>query len=300
MTDQNGVSPLMLAARSGSAGLVQELLSHGAAANVRENAAGQTALMWAVARGHVDAVRVLIEHGAEVNAHSQARSLLVTIGGGGNETQPGCFSRKAGGGESGNVSVLRCDSRGPARTIQVGGTTPLQFAARLGCVQCAKLLLDAGAKIDEPAADGNSALVLAAHSGQGAFAAFLLDRAANPNFAGAGYTALHAAVLRGDLDLLKALLAHGASVDARLKNGTEWRHNAPDYSLPESLVGATAFLLAANFASVEMMRALATGGADLQLSARDGTTPLMAAAEGEAPVRVSRSDLWKWRAEPGR
>jgi len=39
---------------------------------------------------------------------------------------------------------------------------------------------------------------MAAHSGDTALALFLLDQGADPNAAGAGYTALHAATLRGE------------------------------------------------------------------------------------------------------
>ena len=46
--------------------------------------------------------------------------------------------------------------------------------------------------------------------------ALLLAKGANPNLAGSGYTALHAAVLRGDLTLVKALLAHGANPSAHV------------------------------------------------------------------------------------
>ena len=48
----------------------------------------------------------------------------------------------------------------------------------------------------------------------------LLDRGANPNIIGAGYTALHAAILRGNLDVVKALVSRGANVNSRLRNGT--------------------------------------------------------------------------------
>ena len=68
-------------------------------------------------------------------------------------------------------------------------------------------------------ASGASALVVAAHSGHGSFAQMLLERGADPNAAGAGYAALHAAVLRGDVGLVKALLAKGAKADKQDKNG---------------------------------------------------------------------------------
>jgi uncharacterized protein len=251
-----GVSPLMTASRAGSAEAVRALLAHGADMNVHEKSAGQTALMWAVAEGHPQVVSVLVEHGADVSARSNSRGVLSNISGGGT-------------GE---------DARGPSRMVQVGGSTAMLFAARQGCVECAKALLAGGANVNDTAPDGNSALVLAAHSGQGAFAAFLLDKGADPNAAGAGYTALHAAVVGDDLDLVKALLAHGANANIPLASGTPMRRGGPEYALPESLVGATPFLLAAKYASADMMAVLAAGGADVHLAAKDGTTPLIAAA----------------------
>jgi hypothetical protein len=48
--------------------------------------------------------------------------------------------------------------------------------------------------------------------------------------------------------------------------------------LPNSLVGATPFFLAAKFAEPDIMKLLQAAGADAGLPIRDGTTPLMAAA----------------------
>ena len=81
--------------------------------------------------------------------------------------------------------------------VMQGGYTPLLFAARRGDVASARLLVAAGADVDAAAASGTSPLVVAAHSGHGALAAFLLEAGADPGAAGAGYAALHAAVLRG-------------------------------------------------------------------------------------------------------
>ena len=80
-----------------------------------------------------------------------------------------------------------------------GGATPLLFAARVGDVESARLLLKAGADANDSQPDGVSALVLAAHSGHGQVAALLLEHGADPDAFGSGYTALHAAILRSDL-----------------------------------------------------------------------------------------------------
>ena len=251
-----GESVLMTAARTGSVDVVKALLDHGAKVNAREGSRGQTALMWAVAERHADIVQLLIEHGADVNARTEVTVVLVNEG-------------DADRGKNTKPAV---------ETIKKGGSTPLLFAARVGDLASAKLLISAGANANDAAPDGNSVLVLAAHGGQRAVAEFLLDKDANPNTAGAGYTALHAAVLRGDVSLVKALLAHGADVNARLTKGTPIFRNGNDYSFLESLTGATPFFLAAKYAEPEIMRALAAGGADTKAVIRDGTTPLMAAA----------------------
>ncbi len=247
-----GETALMTCARTGNADAVAALLDHGASnVNAREASRGQTALMWAVAEGHPEVVRALIEHGADVRARTRTRSLLVSVGGRGDER---------------------------ARELPLGGFTPLLFAARHGRGESARHLLDAGADIDETGPDGASPLVTASFSGHGELAGFLLARGAEPNAAGAGYTALHTAVLRADEGLVRTLIAHGADPDVRLTGGSRVPRATNWWVLPASLAGATPFLLAAKYADVGIMRALAEHGADPHLPLRDGTTPLMMAA----------------------
>ncbi len=247
-----GETALMTCARTGTADAVAALFEHGAGnVNARESSRGQTALMWAVAQGHADVVRILIEHGADVHARTKSRSLLVSVGGRGDER---------------------------ARELPLGGFTPLLFAARHGHVESARHLLDAGADVNETGPDGASSLVTASFSGHGELAAFLLERGAEPNAAGAGYAALHTAVLRADATLVRTLFAHGADPDVRLSGGSRVPRATNWWVLPASLAGATPFLLAAKYADAEIMRVLAQYGADPFLPLRDGTTPLMMAA----------------------
>jgi ankyrin repeat protein len=210
--------------------------------------------MWAAAQQHPEVVRLLLEHGADVHARSTAwRQFVMTC----------CPSYNG-------------DPEGET-WIEYGGFTPLLFAAREGDIDSAKLLLAAGANINETAPVGTSALVVAAHSGRGAFAAFLLEKGADPNAADAGYTALHAAVLRSDLELVKALLEHGANPNARLMKGTPERRSHGDFAFDKKLVGETPFLLALEYGELGIARVLAASGADTQATTKDGATALMVA-----------------------
>ena len=259
-----GETPLMTCSRSGSAEAVRALLSHGASVNAKQDQ-GQTALMWGIAERHPEVTRLLIAHGADVEARTREfRELMVRQDTGARlicPPPPGVNARCAN-----------------ADLIPKGGSTPLLFAARSGDVESARLLIAAGAKVNEAAPDGNTPLVVAAYSGHGPLAEFLLDKDASPNAAGAGYAAIHAAVLRGDLALVKALLAHGANPNAPITKGTPIRRASQDFALPDTEIGATPFILAAKFVEPEIMQALADAGANASLSMRDGTTALMAAA----------------------
>ena len=160
--------------------------------------------------------------------------------------------------------------------------TPLLFAAR-SLARCGVREVIAGrrhADANDTLPDGMSALILAAHSAaMGPMVGLLLlEEGANPNASEIGYTALHAAVLRDDLKLVQALLARKADPNAKLTKGTPIRRSNTDFNLPNPLIGATPYLLAAKFAEAEIMRTLAAGGADVKATLPNGSTALMLAA----------------------
>jgi ankyrin repeat protein len=262
----------MLAARAGSLPAVQALVARGANVNASEQTRGQTALMWAIANRHPEIARALLDAGADLGARSQVRRRVYIMGG--------------------NRSAGSASRDTPISEIDEGGSTPLLFAARSGDLESARLLIARGADANDRVADGNTALIVAAHSGHGSLAAYLLDHGADANAAPLGYTALHAAVLRGTLRdrgvpnadpgagvaLVKALLAHGANPSVRLARGTPVRRWSQDFAFLERWVGATPFWLAARFLEIDMMRVIAAAGGDPLQTSRDGTTPLMAAA----------------------
>jgi ankyrin repeat protein len=161
--------PLMLAARTGSMPMVEALVKAGAKVNTREKFRGQSALMWAVGSNTPGAAAVtdfLIQHGAEVDFRAAANDWGNQITG-----EP------------------------RAQYRPTGGLTPLLYATRSGCLECAKSLVKAGANIDRPTPDGVSPLMNAIDSGSYAVANFLLDQGAKPDLQDWwGRTALYIAI----------------------------------------------------------------------------------------------------------
>jgi ankyrin len=230
-----GETPLMVAARSGNAEVVEQLAARGATVNARA-ARGQTALMWAVSQRHPDVVKVLLAHGADVQARSDTWSQVMAV-------PPHGMPQYN-------------------RTIPHGADTPLLCAARVGDLASARLLVAAGANVNDADAWGVSATALAAHSGFGDLVAFFLELGADPNAAAAGFSALHAAVMRRDEQMAAVLLDHGADANAPLRTWTPTRRSSKDFNFAPELVGASPYWLAARFNEPGMMRLLVDHGAD--------------------------------------
>jgi ankyrin repeat protein len=230
-----GETAVMVAARSGYPEIVAQLLAKGANPNAH-GSRGQTALMWAVSQEHPEVVKVLLAHGADVHARSAVWSDVMAVP------------------PHGHLPYNKA--------IPHGGETALMFAARLGDLPSLKLLVAAGAKVNDADAWGVSAVVLAAHSGFTEMVEFLLEKGADPNQAPAGFTALHEAIMRRDEKMVAALLDHGADPNAPLKTWTPTRRSSDDFHFAPALVGATPFWLAARFTQPNVMRLLVKHGAD--------------------------------------
>ena len=259
----NGETPVMTASRTGSADAVRRLLARGADVDAKERSRGQTALMWAVAQGHHDVIDVLLAHGADVDARSRIR--------------PRMMHAAATNGSQYDQGVV----------WNRGGYTPLLFAARHGDVEAGRRLVGAGADIDDAAPTGASALVVATHSGHSDFVGFALGAGADPNDIGAGYAPLHAAILRGDLEMATALLAAGADPNARLERGTPLRRAGQDWAIAPQFVSATPYWLAAYYQEAELMRVLAAWGADPTLTTLERWAYVFERAGGVGPPHIA-------------
>jgi uncharacterized protein len=263
-----GETALMLAARTGLVDAARVLVDGGAAIDNKEEWGGQTALMWAAAQSQAEMVGFLLEHGADPNARGVFRE----------------WQRK-----------LTAEPR--VKDMNKGGFTPLLYAAREGCIDCARELLAGGADPNLGDPENVSPLILALENLHFDFAKFMIEAGADiDQFDFRGRTPVYVAVdfatlptsAHGDIpspdattahDVLRMLLAAGANPNVQLKRRHPYRHRALDRNADVILsVGATPLLRAARAADVESVRLLLTHGALVDLPTAEGITPLMTVA----------------------
>ena len=272
-----GETPLLLAARSGQVDAVRTLLDAGASIDVTESWNGQSALMWAAAEGHVPVVQTLIARGVDIHARSNsgATPLLFAV-------------------RKGSLDAVRAllDAGADVNAARPDRATPLLVAVINGHEDLVDLLLDAGA---DPDVEGGSTRLTV----QGVRAQPMpleirklgyterdSETVTRGNIFGRPLqAAVHVAnwhisdqfiiVNLDRLRVIESLLAYGADVNGR-NTMEEPRWGGARYR--RHMTGATAFMLAAKAADVEVMRLLLDHGADPTIGTEDNITPLMAAA----------------------
>jgi ankyrin len=286
--DGAGETPLMLATRAGSLESAQTLLAAGATLDGRDKTFQQTALMVAVRANHPALVRHFIQQGASVNAQTRTGDA------------PRWVLPNSVPGFGHGIGIVRggLPDRG-SRYLIPGAMTPLMYAARDGRLESARLLLDAGANIEQADANGITPLLTAIANNHPDVARLLIERGANVNAVDwYGRTPLWTAVEVRNmdfdnntfvndvdraplLDLIKVLLDKGAAVNARTKESPPIRRQmlAATGTLEwVDFTGQTPFIRAALAGDVTVMKLLLARGADPKITTFGGTTALMAAA----------------------
>lgn len=251
LRDEEGNTPLIQAAFYLDAAEVARFIDRGADVNATNNA-GLTPLMKAV--WDLDKTRVLIQRGANVNAASKNGNtplIIASFAHGSTEIVKALIKAgarvEAANGLGGNAVVAAAEA-GDVNTLRVlldhGGnpdsktlvvesgseSTTLMITAQKGHLDCVKLLLERGAKLNLRTEHGN-ALNFAAFSDRREVARFLLDRGIDTDVAGQrllsfrrgdkGFTPLMNACLseRNDPTLVKWLIERGADVNAKASTG---------------------------------------------------------------------------------
>jgi len=263
-----GETALMTAAHVGGVEVIRSLVKHGAKLEAREEWHGETALMFAAAQRHPEAVAALIDAGADVNARSSVDKW---------ERQQTMEPRE--------------------KWLPPGGFTPLLFAARQNCLECARILIAKGARLNDTDPDGISPIVSAIINGHYDVAAFLIEQGSDISLADkTGRTALYAATefntmpasnrpapnvleeKHSALDLIRMLIAKGANVNVALKSQIPYRTKLDRGDDTMLTTGTTPLIRAGKAADVEAMKTLLGAGADAKAVTRNGVNALMAAA----------------------
>lgn len=201
--------------------------------------------------------------------------------------------------QRGNIGfvVVAGDSGGgfgdrPQREPDGGELTSLVYAARSNAIDAARVLLAAGADVNQATRYGWSPLLAATQNQNYRMGKFLIENGANVNLANKGgwsplYLATDNRNIEGgdyptrspDMDTLEyitLLLDKGADPNARMIESSETRTVFTNQWLDEE--GATAFLRASQSGDVPLMKLLLERGADPFINTELGVTPLAVAA----------------------
>lgn len=264
---------LWQAIRRNDVAAVKGALEKGASLEGRD-ADGNTPLILSAVYGGVPLLQLLVERGADVRATNQAGSTALI----------------RGAADAAKVRVLT--ARGAdVNARNAFGATPLMVAARTAeGTPALTVLLNRGAAVNTTNIQGGTALMAAAASGNPANVELLLKHQADPNaqpgvgpvdfiFGGARSPLMWAA-FRGELPMLKRLVAAGAAVNAEGSLGTPLSQAAW-----ADRVDAARFLMS-------------KGANPQQVNHMEGFTPLHWAASSERPSSALVDLLLKGGANP--
>jgi ankyrin len=191
-----------------------------------------------------------------------------------------------------------------------GGLSALTFAARQGDLESAKLLLSAGADINQTTEYGWTPLLTATNNRHYVLGKYLMEHGADVNKANKGnWTPLYLAtdnrnIEGGDYPVPKPDMDHLEYIQLLLEHGADPNRPAKDNTLTRTIFtmqwfyedGCTPFVRAAQSSDVELMQLLLDWGADPFVATAFGDTALTAAGgigwvEGVTYERSAKENL---------
>uniref|UniRef100_A0A8D3E7U4 Ankyrin 3 n=1 Tax=Scophthalmus maximus TaxID=52904 RepID=A0A8D3E7U4_SCOMX len=257
---ESGLTPIHVAAFMGHENIVHQLINHGASPNT-SNVRGETALHMAARAGQSNVVQYLVQNGARVDAKAK------------DDQTPLHISSRLG--KQDIVQQLLANGADPDATTS-SGYTPLHLAAREGHRDVAAAseyvlssrLIDAftcplvcdwptGVSVFLRTQNGYTPLHIAAKKNQMEITTTLLEYGASTNtVTRQGITPLHLAAQEGNVDIVTLLLARDAPVNTGNKSGLTPLH------------------LAAQEDKVNVAEVLVNQGATIDPETKLGYTPL--------------------------
>ncbi|KAK0398477.1 hypothetical protein QR680_002608 [Steinernema hermaphroditum] len=202
--EEDGLTPLIVAAGRGFTDVVQRLLNADAQVNACDKF-GSTALIWASRKGHLPVVELLLNNGAELDAVGMYSSTALMLATKGNY-----------------ISVVEAIlAREPnVNVVDNNGLSALGMAAREGYAEIAEALIHSGSFVNLVDRFGNSILASAVRSGNANIVRMLLDKYADVNARDSeNRTALHLAIDKSYMDMVLVLLEKKPNLELKNKDG---------------------------------------------------------------------------------
>jgi len=284
------VTVLMSACEDGNMETAEILVEYGASIHAK-SIFGNTALMFAAGSGNEGLMRYLVSKGANIrDTDNYGYSVLLMAAG------------------SGSIDCLKfCDECGLS-FIEKGyhDLTPLMTAGSLEAV--IYIMEKHDVNVNAESLNGGTALIYAAGRNDYNIAKYLVEHGAMLNArerdvdGSFGKTALHYAAERGNLMLVQYLIEHGADICIKSKYG----ETALDFAVAENHTEIVEYLVNTDTGNPEnnfetaLINAAGRGTAGTPMvtylievkktpvdcTGKNGTTPLMKAAEAESPELV--------------
>ncbi|NWW70444.1 ASB3 protein, partial [Climacteris rufus] len=206
----------------------------------------------AAREGNIEILRELIHRGYSIDVPDNRRWLPIHEAAAHNSSE--CLKLL--------IDTAPADDYLHSRTFE--GLCAVHLSARHGSVGCLRVLLEAGADLNNVTTESaTTPLFLAVENKHAEVVKFLLQHGANVegSHSWSGWNSLHQASFQGSTDIMQMLLEKGASKDCR-----------DDF-------GITPLFVAAQYGQLESLRLLLSHGAGVNCQAKDRATPLLIAAQ---------------------